>query len=82
MIFTFQDALNAELSKIEMSLEEKSSELEVSKVELSQKEEEVCRLQKLWETDKVKQEEKIQDLVRNFLTIQWGSENRAYPVFK
>ena len=65
-----------------MSLEEKSSELEVSKVELSQKEEEVCRLQKLWETDKVKQEEKIQDLVRHFLIIQWGSENRAYPVFK
>ena len=54
-----------------MSLEEKSSELEVSKVELSQKEEEVCRLQKLWETDKVKQEEKIQDLVRNFVTLQW-----------
>ena len=65
-----------------MSLEEKSSELEVSKVELSQKEEEVCRLQKLWETDKVKQEEKIQDLVRHFLIIQWGSENRSYPVFK
>ena len=53
-----------------MSLEEKSSELEVSKVESSQKEEEVCRLQKLWETDKVKQEEKIQDLVRHFLIIQ------------
>ena len=65
-----------------MSLEEKSSELEVSKVESSQKVEEVCRLQKLWETDKVKQEEKIQDLVRHFLIIQWGSENRAYPVFK
>ena len=47
--------MNAELSKVERSLEQTSSELEASKFELSEKDESICRLQKLWETEKSKQ---------------------------
>ena len=52
------------MSKVEFKLEETSSELEASRIELSQKDESICRLQTLWETEKSKQEDRISDLER------------------
>ncbi len=47
-----------------MSLEQKSSELEARRIELSEKEEVICRIQKNSETEKLKLEDRIGDLER------------------
>ena len=56
--------MNAELSKVEASLDQKSSELEIAKIELSEKEETICRIQKNSESEKSKLEARIVDLER------------------
>ena len=62
--FNSQEALNAELSKVETSRDQKSSELEAAKLELSDKEETICRIQKNSELEKSKLEARIVDLER------------------
>jgi len=47
-----------------VSLEQKSSELEARRIELSEKEELICRIQKNSETEKLKLEDRIGDLER------------------
>ena len=64
LFFTSQEALNAELTKVETSLDQKSSELEAAKIESSDKEETICRIQKNSELEKSKLEARIVDLER------------------
>jgi predicted nucleic acid-binding Zn-ribbon protein len=52
------------LSKVELEFEQMSSELEASRIELSERDESICRLQTLLETEKSRLEDRIYDLER------------------